>query len=126
MVTEYSSCSSCLDGSLYRDWIFKFDYDFTDGGELKDSYIWYTGPFLQARFRMGLMEMSFRTAYRSSSAILSWLKRSLLGAWWWSLYRVYGGFTKNGNIGAQQAGVFADDANEQRERNEKGGVSVHE
>ena len=30
-------------GRLYSDWIFKLDYDFTDGGELKDSYIGYTG-----------------------------------------------------------------------------------
>ncbi len=65
-------------GRIYQDWIYKLDYDFMDSGELKDSYIGYTG-FSQARLRMGLMGIPLGLQYRNSSANSQLIERSLLG-----------------------------------------------
>lgn len=105
-------------GRIYRDWIFKLDYDFSDGGELKDSYIGYTG-FSQARLRVGLMEIPLGLQYRSSSANSQLIERSLLGAFGGDRYIGLMVDTKRQHWSAA-VGVFGDDANEQRERNDEG------
>lgn len=105
-------------GRIYRDWLFKLDYDFSDGGELKDSYIGYSG-FSQARLRMGLMEIPLGLQYRSSSANSQLIERSLLGAFGGDRYIGVMADTKRQHWSAA-AGVFGDDANEQRERNDEG------
>jgi phosphate-selective porin OprO/OprP len=105
-------------GRIFSDWIYKVDYDFTDGGELKDSYIGYTG-FPQARLRMGLMEIPLGLQYRSSSANSQLIERSLLGAFGGDRYIGLMADTKRQHWSAA-AGVFGDDANEQRERNDEG------
>tara|TARA_R110000851_G_scaffold101944_3_gene218253 strand:- start:360 stop:1205 length:846 start_codon:yes stop_codon:yes gene_type:complete len=110
-------------GRIFSDWIYKVDYDFTDGGELKDSYIGYTG-FPQARLRMGLMEIPLGLQYRSSSANSQLIERSLLGAFGGDRYIGLMADTKRQHWSAA-AGVFGDDANEQRERNDEGWGGVH-
>lgn len=66
-------------GHMYRDWGFQLDYDFADGGKLRDSFVGYYG-FEDTRIRTGLMEIPFQLQYRSSSSNSQLIERSLLGA----------------------------------------------
>lgn len=66
-------------GKIYRDWGFQLDYDFTEGGKLRDSFIGYYG-FEDTRIRTGLMEIPFQLQYRGNSSNSQLIERSLLGA----------------------------------------------
>jgi len=105
-------------GKIFGDWGFQLDYDFSDGGKLRDSFVDYTG-FEQARLRVGLMEIPLGLQYRSSSSNSQLIERSLLGAFGGDRYIGVMADTKRQHWSAA-AGVFGDDANEQRERNDEG------
>lgn len=105
-------------GRMFGDWGFQLDYDFADGGKLRDSYLSYTGWEL-ARLRVGLMEIPLGLQYRSSSKASQLIERSLLGAFGGDRYIGLMADTKHQHWSAA-LGVFGDDANEQRERNDEG------
>lgn len=105
-------------GKMFGDWGFKLDYDFSDGGKLRDSYVAYEG-FNAARLRVGLMEIPLGLQYRSSSSDSQLIERSLLGAFGGDRYIGFMADTKRQHW-SFAAGVFGDDANEQRERNDEG------
>lgn len=77
--TEVRRARLAWTGRMYRDWGFQLDYDFSDGGKLRDSFISYLG-FKDSRLRVGLMEIPFQLQYRSSSSNSQMIERSLLGA----------------------------------------------
>ncbi|MEX1200801.1 MAG: porin [Methylophaga sp.] len=105
-------------GKIFGDWDFQLDYDFSDGGKLRDSFVAYTG-FEQARLRVGLMEIPLGLQYRSSSSNSQLIERSLLGAFGGDRFIGVQADTKRQHWSAA-AGVFGDDANEQREQNNEG------
>lgn len=105
-------------GKMFGDWGFQLDYDFSDGGKLRDSFVAYTG-WDQARLRVGLMEIPLGLQYRSSSKASQLIERSLLGAFGGDRYIGMMADTKRQHWSAA-VGVFGDDANEQRERNDEG------
>lgn len=105
-------------GRIYRDWGFQLDYDFADGGKIRDSYVSYLG-WDKARFRVGLMEIPLGLQYRSSSSDSQLIERSLLGAFGGDRYIGFMGDTKRQHW-SFAAGVFGDDENEQSDANGEG------
>lgn len=116
--TEIRRARLAWTGKMFGDWGFQLDYDFADGGKLRDSYVAYTG-WEQARLRVGLMEIPLGLQYRSSSSDSQLIERSLLGAFGGDRYIGFMADTKRQHW-SFAAGVFGDDANEQREQNDEG------
>lgn len=98
-------------GRMYRDWGFQLDYDFADGGKLRDSFVSYLG-FEDTRLRMGLMEIPFQLQYRSSSSNSQLIERSLLGAFGGDRYIGVMADTKKQHWTAA-AGLFGETATRQ-------------
>lgn len=98
-------------GRMYRDWGFQLDYDFADGGKLRDSFVSYLG-FEDTRLRMGLMEIPFQLQYRSSSSNSQLIERSLLGAFGGDRYIGLMADTKKQHWTAA-AGLFGETATRQ-------------
>ncbi|WP_417550596.1 porin [Methylophaga sp.] len=98
-------------GRMYRDWGFQLDYDFADGGKLRDSFVSYLG-FEDTRLRMGLMEIPFQLQYRSSSSNSQMIERSLLGAFGGDRYIGVMADTKKQHWTAA-AGLFGETATRQ-------------
>ncbi|ODN65473.1 Porin P precursor [Methylophaga muralis] len=98
-------------GRMYKDWGFQLDYDFADGGKLRDSFVSYLG-FEDTRLRMGLMEIPFQLQYRSSSSNSQLIERSLLGAFGGDRYIGVMADTKKQHWTAA-AGLFGETATRQ-------------
>lgn len=98
-------------GRMYGDWGFQLDYDFADGGKLRDSFVSYLG-FEDTRLRMGLMEIPFQLQYRSSSSNSQMIERSLLGAFGGDRYIGVMADTKKQHWTAA-AGLFGETATRQ-------------
>lgn len=98
-------------GRMYGDWGFQLDYDFADGGKLRDSFVSYLG-FEDTRLRMGLMEIPFQLQYRSSSSNSQMIERSLLGAFGGDRYIGLMADTKKQHWTAA-AGLFGETATRQ-------------
>ncbi|WP_292362060.1 MULTISPECIES: porin [unclassified Methylophaga] len=98
-------------GRMYRDWGFQLDYDFADGGKMRDSFISYLG-FEDTRLRVGLMEIPFQLQYRSSSSNSQLIERSLLGAFGGDRYIGVMADTKKQHWTAA-AGLFGETATRQ-------------
>lgn len=98
-------------GHMYRDWGFQLDYDFADGGKLRDSFISYLG-YEDTRLRVGLMEIPFQLQYRSSSSNSQLIERSLLGAFGGDRYIGLMADTKKKHWTAA-AGLFGETATRQ-------------
>lgn len=77
--TEIRRARLAWTGRIFHDWGFQLDYDFADGGKLRDSFVAYEG-FEDIRLRTGLMEIPFQLQYRTSSSNSQLIERSLLGA----------------------------------------------
>lgn len=77
--TEIRRARLAWTGRIFHDWGYQLDYDFADGGKLRDSFVSYEG-FDDIRLRTGLMEIPFQLQYRTSSSNSQLIERSLLGA----------------------------------------------
>lgn len=98
-------------GRMYGDWGFQLDYDFADGGKLRDSFLSYLG-IEDTRLRVGLMEIPFQLQYRSSSSNSQLIERSLLGAFGGDRYIGLMADTKKQHWTAA-AGLFGETATRQ-------------
>lgn len=116
--TEIRRARLAWTGRLYRDWGFQLDYDFADGGKIRDSFLSYLG-FEDTRLRVGLMEIPFQLQYRTSSSHSQLIERSLLGAFGGDRYLGVMADIKKQHWTAA-AGLFGDTATRQNPIHDEG------
>ncbi|EMR13730.1 phosphate-selective porin O and P [Methylophaga lonarensis MPL] len=116
--TEIRRARLAWTGRIFHDWSFQLDYDFADGGKLRDSFVSYEG-FEDIRLRTGLMEIPFQLQYRTSSSNSQLIERSLLGAFGGDRYIGVMGDIKKQHW-SFAAGAFGDTATRKNPINDEG------